>query len=180
MATSKSPPMPTRNLSPGTASRLKRPMLGLLVLMLVAGASIATTWMITTRYQKQSAASQSGPLEAQAVPVAPAAPPPAPIFVPLTPITVTLQGDDIERMLHVAITLRVGDAESRERLEKYMPEVRSRILMVLSAQSPVAVQSQKGKVALAQALMQSVNKPFAPQPESQSISDVLFTEFVVQ
>ena len=37
--------------------------------------------------------------------------------------------------MHVGLTLRVSDEQTRIRLEKYMPEVRSRILMVLSSQS---------------------------------------------
>lgn len=190
MATSKSTPLPTRKLTPnaGNASRLKRPLIGLLVLLLVSGASIATTWMITSRYQKQSGTSSPLPMNVgEAAQAAPAPPPPAPsyvfpspIFLPIQAFTVTLTSEEAERILHVAITLRVGDEASRARIEKYMPEVRNRILMVLSAQGPQSVQTQKGKVDLAQALMQSVNKPFLPQPEPQTVSDVLFTEFVVQ
>jgi flagellar FliL protein len=190
MATSKSTPLPTRKaLTPntGNASRIKRPLLGLLVLLLVSGASIATTWMITSRYQKQSATSSPLAMNVGEAQAAPAPPPPAPtyvfpspIFLPIQAFTVTLTSEEAERILHVAITLRVGDEASRARIEKYMPEVRNRILMVLSAQGPQSVQTQKGKVDLAQALMQSVNKPFLPQPEPQTVSDVLFTEFVVQ
>ena len=86
---------------------------------------------------------------------------PAPIFVPIEAFTVTLQNADTERIMHVGLTLRVNDEQTRTRLEKYMPEVRSRILMVLSSQSPTAVQTSQGKTDMANAIKQAVNRPFA-------------------
>lgn len=115
--------------------------------------------------------------------VAPSATPiavPAPIFVPIEAFTVTLQNADTERIMHVGLTLRVSDEQTRTRLEKYMPEVRSRILMVLSSQSPTAVQTQQGKTDMVTAIKQAVNRPFSPLPDGQYVTDVLFTAFVVQ
>jgi flagellar FliL protein len=124
-----------------------------------------------------------GPQAAPATFVAPPASPiavPSPIFVPLEPFTVTLQNPDTERIMHVGLTLRVSDEQTRTRLEKYMPEVRSRILMVLSSQSPIGVQTQQGKTDMANAIKQAVNRPFSPLPDGQYVTDVLFTAFVVQ
>ncbi|WP_313371677.1 flagellar basal body-associated protein FliL [Achromobacter animicus] len=115
--------------------------------------------------------------------VAPSATPiavPAPIFVPIEAFTVTLQNADTERIMHVGLTLRVSDEQTRTRLEKYMPEVRSRILMVLSSQSPTAVQTRQGKTDMITAIKQAVNRPFSPLPDGQYVTDVLFTAFVVQ
>jgi len=122
----------------------------------------------------------------QATPTTFVAPPanpvavPAPIFVPIEPFTVTLQNPDTERIMHVGLTLRVSDEQTRTRLEKYMPEVRSRILMVLSSQSPTGVQTQQGKTDMANAIKQAVNRPFSPLPDGQYVTDVLYTAFVVQ
>jgi flagellar FliL protein len=174
------------------SSRFLRPIIGLLVLLIVAAASVATTWMITTRSQRNPANSavQINVGQAQqpagATPTTFVAPPatpqavPAPIFIPITPFTVTLQSADRERIVHLAITLRVSDEQSRQRIEKYMPEVRSRILMLLSSQTPESVQTPQGKVDLAGAILKVVNKPFTPLPDGQYVTDVLFTEFVVQ
>ncbi|MOA19637.1 flagellar basal body-associated protein FliL [compost metagenome] len=82
--------------------------------------------------------------------------------------------------MHVGLTLRVSDEQTRTRLEKYMPEVRSRILMVLSSQSPTGVQTQQGKTEMANAIKTVVNQPFSPLPDGQYVTDVLFTAFVVQ
>lgn len=186
--------MPSRSTLPvrsGGASRLLRPIIGLLVLLIVAAASVATTWMITTRSQRQPAnaavqinvgqAQQPGATPTTFVPP-PAAPAavPAPIFIPIEPFTVTVQSANAERMLHVALTLRVSDEQSRQRIEKYMPEVRSRILLLASSQTPESVQTPQGKTDLANAIIKAVNKPFSPIPDGQYVTDVLFTAFVVQ
>ncbi|CAB3724286.1 MULTISPECIES: flagellar basal body-associated FliL family protein [Achromobacter] len=186
-----------------------RLLLGLLVLLIVAGASAGATWFITQRMQQPpaGAAVQLGvgqvpggqPGQAgqpgqpgqpgqgpQATPTTFVAPPagpiavPAPIFVPIEAFTVTLQNADTERIMHVGLTLRVSDEQTRTRLEKYMPEVRSRILMVLSSQSPTGVQTQQGKTDMANAIKVAVNRPFSPLPDGQYVTDVLFTAFVVQ
>lgn len=193
MATFKNTSMPARSTLPmrsGGSSRILKPLIALLALLIVAGASVATTWMITTRMQRTEAAAAPAAERAQAPqgaqPVTYSAPPatppvvPAPIFVPLDPFTVTVQDTETERILHVGITLRVSDEQSRERIEKYLPEVRSRIVMLLTSLQPKDIQSSQGKVDLASAITASVNKPFAPLPDGQYVTDVLFTAFVVQ
>ena len=180
-----------------------RLLLGLLVLLLVAAASAGATWFITQRMQQPQAGAPvqlgvgqvpggqpgqpgqpgQGPQATPTTFVAPPAGPiavPAPIFVPIEAFTVTLQNAETERIMHVGLTLRVSDEQTRTRLEKYMPEVRSRILMVLSSQSPTGVQTQQGKTDMANAIKQAVNRPFSPLPDGQYVTDVLFTAFVVQ
>ncbi len=186
--------------------RILRPLLAILVLLIVAAASAGATWFITQRMQPQQGGANvqlgvgqtpagqpvqpgepgqpgQGPQATPTTFVAPPASPvavPAPIFVPIEPFTVTLQSPDTERIMHVGLTLRVSDEQTRTRLEKYMPEVRSRILMVLSSQSPTGVQTQQGKTDMAAAVKQAVNRPFSPLPDGQYVTDVLFTAFVVQ
>jgi flagellar FliL protein len=204
MATIKPIPAPSRGATTsGGIGRILRPLLAILVLLIVAAASAGATWFITQRLQPQAGgapvqlgvgqtpAGQPGqPGQAgqgpQATPttfVAPSATPiavPAPIFVPIEAFTVTLQNAETERIMHVGLTLRVSDEQTRTRLEKYMPEVRSRILMVLSSQSPTGVQTQQGKNDMVAAIKQAVNRPFSPLPDGQYVTDVLFTAFVVQ
>ncbi|MBB1592701.1 flagellar basal body-associated protein FliL [Achromobacter sp. UMC46] len=203
MATSKSISAPSGAKNAGGAGRILRPILAILVLLIVAAASAGATWFISQRMQQPQAGAAvqlgvgqvpggqpgqagqpgQGPQAAQTTFVAPPAGPiavPAPIFVPIEAFTVTLQNADTERIMHVGLTLRVSDEQTRTRLEKYMPEVRSRILMVLSSQSPTGVQTQQGKTDMASAIKQAVNRPFSPLPDGQYVTDVLFTAFVVQ
>ena len=191
MATSKNPSMPSRSLPLRTSggSPILRGLFWLLALAIVACASVAATWFIMHRQYTEAAApvrlgvgkADAGP--APAIFVEPPATPtavPAPIFIPLEAFTVTLQSAESERLLHVGITLRAGDEQTRMRIEKYMPEVRSRILMVLSSQSPTAAQSPQGKADMARAIVAAVNQPFSPLPDGQYVSAALFTAFVVQ
>ncbi|EWM40930.1 flagellar basal body-associated FliL family protein [Bordetella holmesii 35009] len=187
--------MPAARSATGGAGKLLRPLLALLTLVLVVVASVAGTWYFMSRYQQQQLqaamqlgigqqqgqAGATGPVPTTYTP--PPAPPavvPAPIFFPLEAFTVTINDAESERIMHVGLTLRLGDEQSRQRIERYMPEVRNRILMVMSSQTPQSVQSLAGKQAMAKSLQAAINKPFAPLPDGQAVSDVLFTAFVVQ
>ncbi len=174
----------------------------LVILLLVAGVSVAGTWFflhwqggrdlspvqLGVGASGQPGAAVAGQPGGQpgAQPTTFVAPPaspqpvPAPIFVPLEPFTATVEDQESERIVRVGITLRVSDEQTRTRIEKYLPEVRSRVLMVLSAQTPQTVRTPQGKADMAKTIMQTINKPFSPIPDGQYVTDVLFTEFVVQ
>jgi len=199
MATSKTTALPTPG---GAASRQKgnRRMVVfmLLQLLLVAGVSVGATWAIMNRLRVQveheaavvaAAAAQVGatasPDASTAtlnVPGAVTVPEsiPEPIFYELAPFTVTVENDVSERILHVGMTLRLADDASRERLERYMPEVRNRVLLELSRLTPDSLKGTQGRNDLAAALIAVLNQPFAPLPVGQYVTDVLFTTFVVQ
>lgn len=108
------------------------------------------------------------------------APIPAPIFAELEPFTVTLRGDTRNRILYVAITLRLADEASRTIITEYRPEVRDRVLKALAARTVEQVQTPEGRAALTESLKSTLQAPFAPQPAGPDISDVLFTAFVLQ
>ncbi|KDP85013.1 flagellar basal body-associated protein FliL [Cupriavidus basilensis] len=114
-------------------------------------------------------------------PAAPAAPVvPPPIFVPLEAFTVNLKSDDGDRFLHTGLSLKVADAQNQARITEYLPEVRSRILLLLSAKQPPDLATVEGKRKLAQEIQNAISQPFAPNLPKQQILDVLFTSFVVQ
>lgn len=114
-------------------------------------------------------------------PAAPAAPVvPPPIFVPLEAFTVNLKSDDGDRFLHTGLSLKVADAQNLTRITEYLPEVRSRILLLLSAKQPPDLATVEGKHKLAQEIKTAISQPFAPNLPKQQILDVLFTSFVVQ
>ena len=152
----------------------------LLLLIIVAGASVGATMWYTSRDNASSAPVAAAPGEPAAQ--APAAPPvvPAPIFAELDPFTVTLYGETRNRILYTAITLRLGDGVSRQQITDYMPEVRDRILKVLSAQQLPIIQTPEGRQALGDALKTALMRPFAAQLAGPQVADVLFTAFVVQ
>jgi flagellar FliL protein len=105
---------------------------------------------------------------------------PAPIFVALDSFTVNLKTEEGDRFLHTGLSLKVADAQTQARIAEYLPEVRSRILLLLSAKQPTELASVEGKHMLAQEIRRVVSQPFAPALPAQQIVDVLFTSFVVQ
>lgn len=151
----------------------------ILLLIIVIGASVGATMWFTSRDSAPDTPSASIIGQATQAP-APQPMVPAPIFAELDPFTVTLYGEVHNRILYTAITLRLGDEASRKQITDYMPEVRDRILKVLSAQQLPLIQTSEGRQALANDLKTTLARPFAAQLPGPMVADVLFTAFVVQ
>lgn len=105
-------------------------------------------------------------------------PPPAPpVFLELEAFTVNLAGD---RILQAGVTLQVKEAKDGDQLKLYMPQVKSRMLLLLSAKSIEELQSPTGKQALATEIAASLRQPYAPDLPAPSINGVFLTSFVIQ
>lgn len=105
----------------------------------------------------------------------------APIYVNIDPFTVNLQGDlYASRLLYMGLSLQVGDEDTREFLQENMPQVRSRLLVLNSAQNPEVLATPEGKEQLAEAIIARLSEPMAAGQPELHIDDVLFTEFIVQ
>ncbi|REC96328.1 flagellar basal body-associated protein FliL [Kushneria indalinina] len=107
------------------------------------------------------------------------APAPVPVFVELKPFTVNLN-DGSGRILYIGITLKAEGEAAASTLREQMPEVRNRILMVLTGQQGDQLTTSAGKQALAQALIGAFEQPFNGDTSSVAVSDALFTDFIVQ
>ncbi len=105
---------------------------------------------------------------------------PPPVFMPLDTFTVNLQTDGGDQFLQVALTLQVADQAQVDQFKLYMPEVRNRLLLLLSSKRAGDILTVEGKRTLADEIVASLQKPFALQGQNQAISRVFFTSFVVQ
>ncbi|WP_025916185.1 flagellar basal body-associated protein FliL [Herminiimonas sp. CN] len=103
-----------------------------------------------------------------------------PIFIAMEPFTVNLQSEGRPRFLHIGVTLKVSNAKSQEQVTQYLPEARSRVLMLLSNRKPESLSTQDDKNQLATEILKTLNKPFSPSQIPQQITDVVFTAFVLQ
>lgn len=105
----------------------------------------------------------------------------SPIFVDVEPFTVNLESDrSSSRLLYTGITLRVGNEESKQILEEHMPQVRSRLLMVLSGKKPSELNTSEGKRVLSQEIIRQLSEPLTENQPPMDLREVLFTEFIVQ
>lgn len=103
----------------------------------------------------------------------------APVFVVLEPFTVNLQ-DGTGEYLHLSITLQVADIAQAEQLKLYLPQLRSRLLLLLSSQKSSEISTADGKKKLSADIAAQARMPFTPQGTPHKVSDVFFTSFVIQ
>ncbi|MEE9332034.1 MAG: flagellar basal body-associated protein FliL [Methylophilaceae bacterium] len=103
-----------------------------------------------------------------------------PIFIKLDTFTVNLNPDEGEKFLQVDITLNTTESHDADHIEKYMPQVRNRVLMILTSKLASEISSMEGKEALSEELTEQVNEPYGEGSEPLSIAEVFFTSFVIQ
>lgn len=105
-------------------------------------------------------------------------PPPAPVFFPLDTFTVNL--GDADRVLYIGVTLRLKDEATRARLNDYLPEVRSRLLLLFSRQDASALSTEEGKQKLIVAIKETLSPPLVAGQPKQDVTDVLYTAFILR
>ena len=109
-----------------------------------------------------------------------AEPPKVAAFLPLEPFTVNLQSDAGDKYLQITMTLEVEGEEQAGLIKANMPQVRSRLLLLLSSKDANEIISVDGKEKLVQEIVEKVSQPFAAKGEPQKVNAVYFTSFVVQ
>jgi flagellar FliL protein len=142
-------PQQTQPGKPAPKKRGKLVLIGSIVVLLAAGGGGGFYFM-------QSAHSNSGPV----------APPPKPaLFVPLETFTVNLLSDPAQmQFLQTGVTLKVSEKSWAELVKDHLPEVRNRVLMVLSAKRGSELLSASGKEKLAAELSEAIRSVIAPAP----------------
>lgn len=103
-----------------------------------------------------------------------------PVFINLESFTVNLQAEDGDQYLQITFTLQVKDEKQVETIKQHMPQVRSRLLMLLSSKKASEIASTEGKKKLSDEIIALIQQPFNPQGEPQSVSSVFFTSFIIQ
>lgn len=139
-----------------------------LLLIVIAIAAVGGTWLYMS-----SQANTTETAEIEPPPL------PDPVYVAVEPFTVNLH-DERGRILYIGVSLKVADDAVAGRLEQHMPQVRNRILMTLTSQEAETLMTSKGKQALAHTIRGAVSRPFNKRAEPLGVSDVLFTNFIVQ
>jgi len=86
-------------------------------------------------------------------------------FVPLEAFTVNLQrGEEGDQFLQIGITLKIDDPDLEGKIKQAMPEIRSRILMLLSGKRASDLTPISGKKQLAQEIALEVNAALGFEP----------------
>ena len=106
--------------------------------------------------------------------------PEKPIFVTLEPLTVNLQTEGRGRFLQIGMALRVRDEKAGAQIVEFMPELRGRLVLLLSNRQPESLLSTEDKARLAEEIRTALNLPLTPDRPPQGITSVSFNTFVVQ
>jgi len=107
--------------------------------------------------------------------------PAMPVYVPMETFTVSLQptSNDSDRVLYIGLTLRLKDNSSKVIVEQYLPEVRSRLFILLANQTAENISTNEGKTQLIEKIKKSISNPLAPN-RSAVVTDVLFNAFILR
>jgi flagellar FliL protein len=103
-----------------------------------------------------------------------------PVFAQMEPFTVNLQADGGEQFLQTAFTLKVGSQADVDAIKLYLPQVRSRVLLLLSSKRGADIATVEGKKKLAEEIIAQLTQPFGKGAQPLEVTDVFFTAFVIQ
>lgn len=121
-----------------------------------------------------------------------------PIFVRLEPFTVKLQVEQQDAYVQATPELRVLNAPVGDRVKQYMPEIRHKVLLIMSGKKSSELSTPQGVQGLSNEIRASVNGILDGQPNTKgkaaeaaptpkdtaaphdSVQAVLFTSFIIQ
>ncbi|MDO8988287.1 MAG: flagellar basal body-associated FliL family protein [Sideroxyarcus sp.] len=172
-------------------------IIGIVVLLLAVGGGAA--WFFT----KGDAAADAHAAEKKVEPAHEAK------YIPLGEnFTVNLQREEGDQYLQAGISLKILQPELEEKIKTAMPEIRSKMLFLLSSKLPSELQTVEGKKQLIAEIIAEVDAvlglgsapvhaaahepasaveaasapvvPQAVEPKTKGVVDVLFTSFIIQ
>ncbi|QOJ22506.1 MAG: flagellar basal body-associated protein FliL [Gammaproteobacteria bacterium] len=153
------------------AAEGKKGKKGLIIAILIAiiaiGAGAGGTWY----FMKTSGGEESEPAQPKPKPTK---------FVDLDIFTVNLQPEENNQYLQVGLTIKARETEVIQEITKQMPDIRNRILMLLSSKKAVEIAGIQGKQLLSQQIVDEIRQSLGSEELQDDIREVLFTSFVIQ
>jgi len=101
-----------------------------------------------------------------------------PIFAKLDTFVVNLSGQG-GTLLQVDMQAELANADAQNKLNTYMPKVRSAVILLLSAKSAEELATPQGKLKLKSQVKQVINGAM-DSGEDEPVKSVLFTSFIIQ
>jgi len=109
-----------------------------------------------------------------------------PVFLALDNFIVNLQTDNGDKYLQAGITLQVRTEEQATYYKTNMPQLRSRILLLLANKSAEELLTNEGKLKLEDEVIKTVQQPYnneevtSKEADERKILGVFFTSFMIQ
>ena len=99
-----------------------------------------------------------------------------PVFVTLENFTINLA--DADHFMQLGLVLQVKDEETAEKVKSYLPQIRNKVLLLLSSKSAEELETPKGKDTLITQILASAREPF--RSEGDSVQAVLLGSMLIQ
>ena len=175
-AATKREPDPAPEAEP-VAPKKKSKLLILLLVIVLLGASGAAGWYF---WPAQEPVASKKPEAGKAAGAKAASTKPR-TYVPLEPFTVNLQREDSQPpYLQIGLSLKLTDEALAGPVKLHMPEIRSRILLLLMGKTASELSTPEGKKLLAEQLSREVVQAVPGTTAATGLEAVLFTSFLIQ
>jgi len=108
------------------------------------------------------------------------------VFLPLEVFTVNLQSETGDKFLQTNISLQLPSDDQISYYKENMPQLRSRVLLLLSSKSVADLLTNEGKTKLVEEIKKDIQRPYTNKQmtpkeiESSRVSGVFFTSFLIQ
>lgn len=99
-----------------------------------------------------------------------------PVFMTLENFTVNLTGGD--HFMQLGLVLQLKDEEAAEKVKSYLPQIRNKVLLLLSSKTVEDLESSKGKQVLVDEILASSREPL--HAEGESVQAVLLGSMLIQ
>ena len=166
-------------------------VIGGIVLLLLIVAGGGTAWFLSQRHgpeDGEASATSKGPIA-------------APTFLPLENMVMNLADSGGDRFVQLGITLELADDKTAAEVKKYLPSVRSSVLVLVSQRTSTELLTVEGKEKLAIDIQREVARPLGfkvpaagevkpvkrPDDEEEAaprkpnpVRRVLFSSFIIQ
>jgi flagellar protein FliL len=127
-------------------------------------------------------ATGDAPASVAAKPAAKETPGKPPVFLALESFTVNLkvaQGDD-QQFLQIGMSLQLRSDKSVDPIKQRMPQVRNRVLMLLTNSKASELSTMEGKEKLVEQILTNINGLYPNLTDDAPVIGVFFTSFIIQ
>ena len=154
-----------------TSAEKKNGKKGMIIMILVAilaiGAGAGGAWFFMQGQQED----EFEPARPKKIPTA---------FKELDIFTVNLQPEEKGQYLQLGLTVKIRDTDVALEIDRLMPDIRNRILLLLTSKTANDLSTLVGKQQLGTELTEEIRKSLDSEIFREEVMEVLFTSFVIQ